>query len=83
MATISPPSGEDLAEEAGTWLNEDGNEPWTGYFNPDPPDGLISGSAFSHWLSKDFRDLHSKKRVDFAFTRCTHRDLALPVSVSC
>ena len=34
------------------------------------------GFRLTFWpcLSKKFRGLYSKKRVHFAFTRCTHRD---------
>jgi hypothetical protein len=30
--------------------------------------------TFGRCLSKQFRDLHSRRRVRFAFTRYTHRD---------
>ena len=34
-------------------------------------------------LSKEFSDLHGDKWVCFAFTRCNHRDRALPAGISC
>src|SRR5829696_5100105 len=32
------------------------------------------GVTFWRCLSKEYRGLHSRRRVHFTFTRCTHRD---------
>jgi hypothetical protein len=39
--------------------------------------------TFWRCLSRQFRGLHSRKRVHFAFTCCTYRDWALSGGVSC
>src|SRR5918993_4640569 len=39
--------------------------------------------TFGRCFRKEFRDLHSRTRVRFAFTRYTHLNRALPVFVSC
>src|SRR3954454_24302552 len=50
-------------------------------FSPDFPDGLAPRETSWRCLSDKFRDLHSRKRAHFPFTRCTHRDRALPTGI--
>src|SRR4051794_33920317 len=50
--------------------------------SPDSPDGLAAGQPLGALHQINSENLHSRRRVHFAFTRCIHRDWTLPTGIN-